>query len=593
MDKLVYIFFGSDYRKLYYNLYFLYRFCKKNNLELLCITKKENKENVIKIKNKINIKFYLVENIKDIRKIKIEGKFVAIYEKININLRDLKYIYNNIEKGKMILVKKNFFGSFLYNPFIVGGYNINLYENIIKMIIKNERKSINLDYKLGKDFLYIFYVNLKIYKIFFWKIMDVLLKKKYIRDYINEKIGLILYKIFTFILTVILVRILTQDFYGAYIAIYNFILILSGFMGITNTLLMKKMSENIKNEEEIEKYIKVDIYSKAIFFVLALIIISLFSYYILENIFVYYSIYYLYLSYAIAILIVLDGAFFSILYSYLDIKKVRNFLILESLFKLIFISLFAYILKKSGFLIGMFIAYLVFDSILFYYVMKKYGKIILNSLNKKTYLRDIKEYLKLSIYLNIIPFIVSAYSSFEIQIIKIFTSFKELGLFYNANLIVSTISSIFSVGGISLPRILRWDDRKLKENINKIVLFQLFINIVLFFMLVLLGPYIIILFFGESYLLSADLLKYLSLIIIIQSFNIYSLLLYRKGMEKYYSIYFVLSVIFSFIFDIFLIYYYGVWGAVYSIILANLTNALISYGIYKIKYDNISTRSVH
>ncbi|BFI73024.1 hypothetical protein YN1_0110 [Nanoarchaeota archaeon] len=591
MVKVILIYFNKNEEKLLYNLSILNSFCKKNNYELICITKKSLREYAIKLKNKFNnVKFYLINNKKDIRKLKFNDTTILIYNNTNINLKEVKKGIEDLEDNKIIVFKNKIYKINIINPYIVIGRNIDIYEDFILTYLSNNRKYIESKYNININF-YILFTNLLIFIKKSIDLFNKLLNIKYIRDYINEKIGLISYKVITFFLVIILARILTPEFYGSYVTIYNFILILSTLIGSSNIILQKVLSENINNIENQKKYLKLDIYTKILFSLIAIIIISSIIPFLLKSIFYSYNIFIIYITFLTSILLAFDGLGFSIFYSYLKIKEARNLYILEAIFKFIFVVSLSLVLKSSGFIFGLLLAFLSMDIVELYLILRQYPELfgfIKEKINKDIF----KNYLSLILKISLPPLLFNLYSSIDIQILRIFTSFQDVGLFYNAMIIVGTISTVFSVSGITLPRILRWEKEKIKERLSKIIGLQLLINLILYGLLILIAPYLILIFFGPSYLLSAELLKYLGIILIIQSFNIFPLILYKKGLEKYYTIYSITSSILSIILDLILIPRFKLEGAVASAILGNLFNVLIGYIIYEKEFDNIYSRSL-
>jgi O-antigen/teichoic acid export membrane protein len=411
--------------------------------------------------------------------------------------------------------------------------------------------------------------------------LNKILNLKYFKDYIYEKIGLITYKAITFLLLVILARILTDTFYGAYVSIYNFLGLIGGIIGASNIILTKYLSEYKDN-----KYIKVDIYLKAIFSILILLIIFLFPNYFLSTTFSGYSFSDILIIYITAIFLSLIGVYFSIFYSQLNIKSVKNLYILEALLKFIFIVSLVIIIKNVGFIFGLFLTYFILN-LIYLYKLKKSNINFLSILREKIYFNDFKKYLKSTILISLPVTLLGLYSSIDIQILRTFTGYNTVGEFYSALVIVYTLSGIFTVNNITLPRILKWEKEKVIRNMNKLLLIQFIINVILFGLLMLIGPYIIIFIFGKNYQLSANIIKYLSIILIINSLNVYTLILYRKDMEKYYPIYAITTALLSIITDIILISNFKLYGAIASAILVNVYIGLISYIIYETKFHNI------
>jgi O-antigen/teichoic acid export membrane protein len=585
MDNLIYIFFNKDAKKLFYNIKILYNFCQKNNLNLICITYKEYRNIALKIKENYNLTFYLLEDKKEIRKLKIEGNNIIIYNNINKNIHNI-YRKRKFKDGFIGLIRENFIIFHLINPYIIFGKNVRIYENFLLTYLGNKKFYIDQKYKINKFFLEELFINLIIYYDKIIKTFNKIMNLKYFEDYIHEKIGLITYKAITFLLLVILARILTDTFYGAYVSIYNFLGLIAGIIGSSNIILTKYLSEYKDN-----KYIKIDIYLKIIFSIFILLIIFLFPNYFLSTTFYGYSFLDILIIYITAILLSLIGVYFSIFYSQLNIKSAKNLYILESLLKFIFIVSLSVIIKNVGFIFGLFLTYFVL-SFVYLYKLKKNKINFVSILKEKINFNDFKKYIKSTILISLPVTLLGLYSSIDIQILRTFTGYATVGEFYSALIIVYTLSGIFTINNITLPRILRWEKEKVIRNINRLLLIQFLINIILTGLLILIGPYIIIFIFGKNYQLSANIIKYLSIILIISSFNIYTLILYRKDMEKYYPIYAITTALISIITDIILISNFKLSGAIASAILANVYIGLISYIIYETKFHNIPSRSI-
>jgi len=585
MDNLIYIFFNKDTRKLIYNIKILNNFCQKNNLNLICITYKKYKDIALKIKKNYNLTFYLLENKKEIRKIKIEGNNIIIYNNIDKNIYNI-YRKRKFRDNFIGLIRENFIFFNLINPYIIFGKNIRIYENFLLTYLGNKKFHIDEKYKVDRFFLEELFINLIIYYDKIIKIFNKIMNLKYFKDYIHEKIGLITYKAITFLLLVILARILTDTFYGAYVSIYNFLGLIAGIIGSSNIILTKYLSEYKDN-----KYIKIDIYLKIIFSLFILLIIFLFPNYFLSTTFYGYNFIDVLIIYITAILLSLIGVYFSIFYSQLNIKSAKNLYILESLLKFIFIVSLTIIIRNTGFIFGLFLTYFVL-SFVYLYKLKKNKINFVSILKEKINFNDFKKYLKSTILISLPVTLLGLYSSINIQILRTFTDYTMVGEFYSALIIVYTLSGIFTINNITLPRILRWEKEKVIRNINRLLLIQFLINIILTGLLILIGPYIILFIFGKNYQLSSNIIKYLSIILIINSLNVYNLILYRRDMEKYYPIYAITTALISIITDIILISKFKLAGAIASAILANVYIGIISYIIYETKFHNIPSGSI-
>ncbi|MFZ8856077.1 MAG: hypothetical protein ACO2OX_02700, partial [Candidatus Nanopusillus sp.] len=191
-------------------------------MNLICITYKKYKDIALKIKENYNLTFYLLENKRDIRKLKIEGNNIIVYNNINKNIYDI-YRKRKFKDGFIGLIRKKFLIFYLIDSYIIFGKNIKIYESFLLTYLGNKKFYIKEKYKINRFFLKELFINLIIYYDKIIKTFNKILNLKYFKDYIHEKIGLIIYKTITFLLLVILARILTDTFYGAYVSIYNFL----------------------------------------------------------------------------------------------------------------------------------------------------------------------------------------------------------------------------------------------------------------------------------------------------------------------------------------------------------------------------------
>jgi O-antigen/teichoic acid export membrane protein len=243
-------------------------------------------------------------------------------------------------------------------------------------------------------------------------------------------------------------------------------------------------------------------------------------------------------------------------------------------------------MRNAGFIFGLFLTYFILN-LVYLYKLKKSNINFISILREKINFNDFKKYIKSTILISLPITLLGLYSSIDIQILRTFTGYTTVGEFYSALVIVYTLSGMFTINNITLPRILKWEKERVIRIINKLLLIQLLINIILTGLIILIGPYVILFIFGKNYQLSANIIKYLSIILIINSLNVYNLILYRKDMEKYYPIYAITTALFSIITDIILISNFKLYGAIASAILANVYIGLISYIIYETKFHSI------
>jgi len=532
-----------------YNLTFLVSKERINKIKAIKIIKEKIKDDVLFIDGKINF------NIRELKK-EFDRDFVSfgyrskILRKFKLNLIDRIFFFRKDIDDKELVIK--------YLNTITPDIEINFFPDkaFLKDIIKNIKR-------LLKRVVYF---------------LNKTLRRKITRDLINQKIGAISLKLFTFILTIFLSRYFLPDTYGRYL---NFLSLSLGIsylisLGIPD-IAFKFFSRNPGKESEYFTSFII------IYFLLSLLIflVLLFFGSILEGLFFMDST-------LVALSIVLTSLFIAIRYtlpsifiSNLDFNTPKNFDILEGLLKLLlvfFLSIFFYL---NGSLLGLFLSFLILSIIEVFAILKKFP----SSLKFKLNIERIKEVLKEAFSINYVNIFYNFYSQLRLSLISIVLSTNMLAFYYNSFNLSTTILSFISIYSVILPRIAKWDIEKIKENSSIILLLQLLINMPIALILWFFSEDILTFVYGESYSEASFLFKLSLLLYLISPLSIYYSILWINSKLREVSIINLiglLSLIFS---DIVLIKSFGIVGAMLSIIVFELVRNVLSYIYFKKIYN--------
>ncbi len=204
--------------------------------------------------------------------------------------------------------------------------------------------------------------------------------------------------------------------------------------------------------------------------------------------------------------------------------------------------------------------------------------------------KDIKKHLKPCLVLFIPVIAVSLYRIMDKLMLGIMSNIAEVGYYEQAEKVISIpLGIITALGTVMLPRIssLVSSNQKsqIKIYIKKSMEFMMFLAYPLFLGLVKISNKFILLFMGDQFIKTAQIIKYLSITIIFISFaNILKtqfLIPYEK--DKDYIISTIFGALINLILNILLIPKYSSIGACIGTIFAELFVML--YQIYAVKKD--------
>ncbi|MEM0379458.1 MAG: oligosaccharide flippase family protein [Nanopusillaceae archaeon] len=579
--KIVFYSEGKDLKKILYNATIL-KNLKKD--VYIFINNFQDSEILKRIKEKTKINFIISK-----KKIKKEEALEIIRERLEDDILFIEGNINfNIKKIKNLEFKKDII-RFGYNSKILKLLNLNILTRIfffknnvkiselLKEIEENMEVDINLDYFIEKQFILDTLTAFKKLLKNLIKIINKIYEKRIIKDLINEKIGFILLKFFTFLLMIILSRVLTIELYGRYV---NFHSIIISFATVISLSIPTYKFFSEKKEERFDYIINsLFLYflnSLIVFFILIIFKDFFFTIFNTNNILLIPTI--LLTSIFFTIRVLLAHLFFSDLK--FDINK--YFDILEGALKLVLVLFFSIITPTKGAILGIFFAFFILDLIELIFTKKHYSELF-RKIKFKIDFKKLKELFKYGILVNYSNIILSFYNSFRYSFISYLKGLVEISLYFNALNIIYLLSNLLSVYNILLPRILRWSKDEIKKKIKFFFFIQILIYISLALIIIIFSDKIILLLFGEKYLKASLYLKLSSLLLPILSLSIYYNLLWLKSYLREISIINLIYLISFVLLDILLIPKIGIFGAILSNISSTVFCYISSFIFFKIK----------
>lgn len=589
--KIVIYWDKRDLKELVYNIILLKNLRKEIYVFL---NGYEDINKLKKLKEKYNVTFLVsrsrINKLKVIKIIKerIDDDVLFIEGRINFSIRELKREF-----------KKDFV-TFGYKSKILKRVRLNLIDRVFffKKDINNKKliakylnvisPDIEIDFFFSKEFLQDIFRNIKklLKKSAFF--LSKTLEKKIVKDLIDQKIGVFLLKFFTFLLVVFLSRYFPTDLYGRYVNFLNLTLGISFLisLGIPD-IAFKFFSKNPeKKSEYITSFLVIYILSSLFILLLLLILRD-----VIKKIFFTENILIVFLIILTSLFITIRYTLPSIFISNLDFNTPKKFDILEGLLKLFFVSILSIILYSKGSLIGLFLCFFTLSIIEALVLLKKYPSFLKFKLN----INRIKEVLKETISINYANLFFSFYSQIRFNLISITLGASTLAFYYNSLNLSVTILSFISIYSVILPRIAKWEIKKIKENSISILIIQLLINLPIALILWIFSKNVLTFVYGEIYSEAAFLFKLSLLLYLISPLSIYYNILWINSKLKEVSTINLISVFSLILSDIVLISLYGAVGAMISIILFELIRNALSYIYFKsiYNYDNKPTRSVY
>jgi len=326
------------------------------------------------------------------------------------------------------------------------------------------------------------------------------------------------------ILTAILIaRWLQPEKYGLYSLVFAFAGLLSIFMNVgaekaVVTLFSEAYAE--KDEEEIKNiltyFLKINI---IIFLLIGVAFIILAP--ILSNYF-YQSIEIGNLTRLIILTNIL-GLFFAIITIIFQVtRQMANYVVIDvinNIFKGVFSLLFIFWgLGVFGVVFAqLIVAFVMLVVSIFFYqylasknnILPSFKKLLLN-----VWRAPIKKYFKFSFWIAVNDNLSSLYGYLPMIFLGMFAPIQSVGLFKIAlkytSIPLMLLSPISQLLNIQLPVTKTLGYKSLRKNFIKATLYSFLISVILMILLVLMAPFLIKTFYGDSYLPSVNLIYYLA-----------------------------------------------------------------------------------
>ena len=260
---------------------------------------------------------------------------------------------------------------------------------------------------------------------------------KVLRDFVNEKLGKVVFKLSTFILTVVLVRILTPEEYGIYLTCMAFALSITALI-------------DLNYQESVPRYIARNRgYYRAFLLLflklslIALVFIAALLPFLSSTMFKGLGFFYPLASFLIAFSLTLACLVKSYFIAVSDFKSLRNACSVEGVLKLAVIVSLALLFSVNGAILGVAVCYILFSLIFF-----PRGKVK----NRAFFTRSDYIYLFLLALTGISRGI---YDWIDALIIASMLSFSDVAIYRISFAFISTFSLLSSFSTVYIPRIVK------------------------------------------------------------------------------------------------------------------------------------------
>lgn len=403
--------------------------------------------------------------------------------------------------------------------------------------------------------------------------------RKIFYDILNEKVGIFTLKIFSFFLTLFLVRYLGPKGYGIYTISLSIALLLSGILDLGIPVAILRYFPNIKDKEKrdhlLSFLLKLQIIVNAISIVLLFFLVGKFAEIFFKDL--RYQVF-AFVSIILSFLVTIKKTFTSVFQSYKRFDIVRNINILEGSSKLFFIILLSIFFGVLGSVIGFALSYLFLIFILLIYLKKFNISFKSGSISNKF---EIFKYLLLA---NLSTISKSAYQWINSIIISILLNFWAVGLYKAVDSLIGVIIIFSGLHEVFAPRISKWDVHTIKKNLPKIFLLNLLVSIPFILAIFMFGKEILLILFGEEYVEAFELLKILSFLIILGSISYFTLIFDLKGKPEYSMLTMFIRIIFNVVLSYLLIMNLGFIGVAWAIIISWIISLIFAYILFELKF---------
>jgi O-antigen/teichoic acid export membrane protein len=357
------------------------------------------------------------------------------------------------------------------------------------------------------------------------------------------------------IFTIIVARMLLPELFGVYALVLSIATVVFTFtdLGIDNTFL-RYLSDSLgKNNKKLSRgYIRYIFKIKLLLIAFSVIFLLVISKYLSLSIYKNPLLFYpLIFSCLFIISDSLRNFFGTIYISNKDFKSPVFFDISLQILKIL-LSVFAILVFTDSFKIsGIFIAFFIssfFTLVLMFFVLIKKDKDILFGKKERIDKSRINSYWKYMVFASVS---LVFFGSIDILMLGKFVSPEYIGYYRAGMSLILTISSVFSLSWAFFPIFTQIKGKRFYRGFNKILRYILILSIPSAIGIIFIAKYLIKAIYGNSYLLGAYSIYFLSLLIITTPLiGLYSIIFQAKEKPRIVSRLVLLSLIFNILLNV-------------------------------------------
>jgi len=408
-------------------------------------------------------------------------------------------------------------------------------------------------------------------------VLNNVLKRKIFRDIKNNILSGIVSKLGSFILTILIVRILTVEEFGIYIYALSIALVLLSFidLGIGTaiiTFVSRHLDKDIITSRSYFRYFfKISMYVTLITGVILFLFSREMSAFFFRNSESYYFIFSIFLLILTMQVSNIMEALIISLRKFEFLPKIRA---VGVVLRIVLLSGLGLVLREMGALIGSILAYaLIFLIVINSNEIKRFIFGPIKRIDK----RGLKKYLFL---LNMSTVSYSIFAWVDSIMIGFLSEFYNVAYYRIAFSLVSAIISVVSISAVFQPRIVGYTMNELKAKLKKIILLAFSISLPAFLLVNLFSLNIIDIVYGVQYRKSLEVIFPLSLLILLNSFDYFNAIFALRKRPIYITYIAIVSSISNFTLNLILIPPFGILGAAWATVVSRIVNIGIGYSLF-------------
>lgn len=249
------------------------------------------------------------------------------------------------------------------------------------------------------------------------------------------------------------------------------------------------------------------------------------------------------------------------------------------------ISLVSLGFSVIGAVLGYVVASVTATTVLFFLLVKKYGKILLGK-GKKIEKRGV---LKFTSYLTIGSITWTIFAYVDSVMIGMFMPVEYVGYYRIALLVVSAISGILSVPAVMFPVFVALEGDDLRNAFKRAFRYSSMVAVPVAFGLPVIAKPVIRVAFGAEYLPAVTALWILSLLILRAALGFWGNIFNAKGLPEYPVYVLSLAMVMNVLLNYLLIPIFGISGAALATVASNAFNWIVLAFLSKKVFNVFST----